>query len=131
MSEQALAAITSLQAAVASLQAQVCAFHAQPASELKVKLAVNEKGQCFAAGMGLGAGEAAPGPFDVVMSKGAGAVLEYLTAQISDAQLGLELLAVAQADAVAADAVQADRIAQVVRETMRRELNPGGMLSRR
>jgi len=138
MSELADAAIAAIQASLANLQGQVHALTVQLSSEMsaravcirperfEVRIAVGEQDKLYAAGLGVGVAQAEPGPFEVAASKGAGAVLEYLTAQIADAQIGRELFAAAEA-AAAADA---GRIERLIQETLRRELKPGGMLHR-
>lgn len=89
------------------------------ASMWSVKLQANGQGQYVAAGIGLGAQEKESTDFDKVVSKGADAVLEFLARAIAGTRLAAELKAAAPAS-----------IAEQVRDAIRTEIRPGGLLHR-
>jgi hypothetical protein len=84
-----------------------------------VKLQVGAQGQYVAAGLGLGGQEKQQTDFDKALAKGADAVFELLAQMISDTQLGAELKGCAPSS-----------IADQVRDAIRAEIRPGGLLHR-
>lgn len=83
----------------------------------KVNLTVNERGQYVIAGIGLGVGE-----FEHARAKGARAVLDYLAQAIDETALGSSLRD--QVDRSNSD------LREAIREVIRNEIRPGGMLCR-
>lgn len=107
-----------------------------------IRLEQNEKLQFVTAGIGLGVSE-----FDKARAKGPDAVLRYLSEEISSSKLATDLrrsiddgnsdLAAALAKAVR---MKLEKVAsrdrelameEVVRDVLRKEIRPGGLLSRR
>lgn len=83
----------------------------------KVNLTVNERGQHVVAGIGLGVGE-----FEHARAKGAGAVLDYVAQAIEGTALDSSLRD--QIDRSNSD------LREAIREVIRNEIRPGGMLCR-
>jgi hypothetical protein len=111
-------------------------------AQLAVKLERNGNGQYVATGIGLGVSE-----FEKARAKGPDAVLRYLSEEISSSKLATDLrrsiddgnsdLAVALAEA---GKMKLEKVAskdrerameEVVRDVLRKEVRPGGLLSRR
>lgn len=84
-----------------------------------VKMQINAQGQYVAAGIGLGIQEKQPTEFEKALAKGASALLEFLARTISDTQLRAELKGRAPSS-----------IAEQVRDAIRAEIRPGGLLHR-
>lgn len=111
-------------------------------SRWSISLEQNGSGQYVAAGIGLGTSE-----FEQARAKGPDAVLRYLSEEISSSKLAADLrrsvddgnsdLAVALAEAgkmkleKAASKDRERAMEEVVRDVLRKEILPGGLLSRR
>ena len=78
-----------------------------------VKVEKNGNGDVVCAGIGQGLSE-----FEKAEAKGAGAVLDYICAAICDTQLGQELKS------------RTNELSESVRQILRQELRPGGLLHR-
>ncbi|MGK0158910.1 hypothetical protein [Pseudomonas mosselii] len=116
--------------------------HVVDSSRWAIKLEQNGSGQYVAAGIGIGVSE-----FQQASAKGADAVLRYLSEAISSSKLATDLrrsiddgntdLAEALAEAgglkLEMDASKDRQAAmeEVVREVLRKEIRPGGLLWRR
>lgn len=110
-------------------------------ARLAIKIERNGSGQYVAAGIGLGASE-----FEQARAKGPDAVLRYLSEEISSSKLATDLrrsvddgnsdLAVALAEAgkmkleKAASKDRERAMEEVVRDVLRKEIRPGGLLYR-
>ena len=79
-----------------------------------VKMEKNGNGDFVCAGIGLGLSE-----LEKAEAKGAGAVLDYICAAICDTQLSQELQS------------RTNELSESVRQVLRQELRPGGLLYRR
>jgi hypothetical protein len=94
-------------------EAMASQFFVDPA-RWAIKLRANTQGQYVAAGIGLDLSE-----FEQAKSKGADAVLDYIGAAICNTQLGQGLKS------------RTNELSELIRQVIRQELRPGGLLHRR